>query len=71
MFDLHRVLVSLAMHGLQILSFWTPPSDIIEVSSSSYNVSIFSLKASSHHDEGCNTPNVTVAAKVSKQYLSM
>jgi hypothetical protein len=30
----------------------TPRGDLIEISSSSYELSIFSLRAGSHHDEG-------------------
>jgi hypothetical protein len=37
---------------LDIIILDTPRGDLIDVSSSSYNLSIFSLKAGSHNDEG-------------------
>jgi hypothetical protein len=38
--------------GFKYYCFGHPLGDVVEVSSSSYNLSIFSLKASSQRDEG-------------------
>jgi hypothetical protein len=35
----------------------TPQGDVIEISSSSYGLSLFSLKAGSHRDEGVGAGN--------------
>jgi hypothetical protein len=50
-FDL-RLCCSGPVWGSYIIILDTPPGDLIEVSSSSYNLSIFSLKAGSHNDGG-------------------
>jgi hypothetical protein len=51
--DLCRVRSTLVLLMLQMLSFWTcPRGDLIEVSSSSYGLSLFSLKVGSDPDEG-------------------
>jgi hypothetical protein len=51
-FVLRMVHAALVLWALDIIILGTPRGDLIDVSSSSYNLSIFSSKAGSHNDGG-------------------
>jgi hypothetical protein len=50
-FDLHR-LPAILSRASDVIILDTPHSDFVEISSSSYDLSIFSSKTGSNHDEG-------------------